>query len=1058
MNKPQTTDQSSRLNISRWALEHPALTRYLMVVLMVLGVAAYFQLGQDEDPPFTFRAMVVQAFWPGASAQQMAEQVTDKLEKTLQEVPYADKIRSYTKPGESLTILELKDSSPPKEVSASWYQARKRIGDMRNTLPQGVIGPVFNDDFGDVYGSIYALSADGFSREELRVYAEQVRQGLLKVPDVAKVEVFGAQAEKVFIEISQKRLAQMGLDMNQVIAQMGAQNAVEGAGVLNAGAESLQVRVAGQFNSVDELKRLPIRAVNASTGVASTIKLGDIAEVRRDYVDPPAVRVRHQGQEVIALGVSMSKGGDIIALGKALKVAMQQVQADLPVGIAVSRIQDQPAAVSRSVGEFVSVLIEAVLIVLAVSFVSLGLHTKPLRVDVWPGLVVGITIPLVLAITFVTMFYWGVGLHKISLGSLIIALGLLVDDAIIAVEMMVRKLEEGYDKMRAATFAYEVTAMPMLTGTLITAAGFLPIGLAKSLTGEYTFAIFAVTTAALIISWLVSVYFVPYLGALLLHTRSKAGAHSAPGANGEQGAVDEPHELFDTPFYSRFRRAVNWCVQHRWITIGLTVLSFALGIVGMGKVQQQFFPDSSRPEILVDLWLPEGSTVQESDAIARRFEARMLQEKGVETVSVWVGSGVPRFYLPLDQVFPQTNVSQFIVLPKDLKQREELRVRLPALMATEFPEVRGRVKLLPNGPPVPYPVQFRVVGVDATQVRAWADQAKELLRANPNMRGVNDNWNEQIKVLRLDIDQDKARALGVTSQAIAQASRTILSGSNVGQYREGDKLIDIVLRQPLEERNAITDIGNAYLPTASGRSVPLTQVAKVSFSFEPGVLWREGRNYAVTVQGDVVEGVQGPTVTAQVWPQLQALAAKMPPGYRVEIAGAVEQSSKGQGSLLANVPLMAFIMLTLLMLQLQSFSRAMLVMLTAPLGISGVAAALLILDRPFGFVALLGFIALVGMIMRNSVILIDQIEQDRARGVPTWDAIVESAVRRFRPIVLTAAAAVLAMIPLSRSVFWGPMAVAIMGGLIVATALTLLALPAMYAAWFRVKRETAVPA
>ncbi len=1052
MNKPQATEQAKGLNISRWALEHPALTRYLMVVLMVLGIAAYFQLGQDEDPPFTFRAMVVQAFWPGASAQQIAEQVTDKLEKTLQEVPYADKIRSYTKPGESLTILELKDSAPPKEVSASWYQARKRIGDMRNTLPQGVIGPVFNDDFGDVYGSIYALSADGFSREELRIYAERVRQGLLKVTDVAKVEVFGAQAEKVFIEISQKRLAQMGLDMNQVIAQLGAQNAVEGAGVLNAGAENLQVRVAGQFNSVEELKRLPIRAVNPATGQASTIKLGDVADVRRDYVDPPAVRVRHQGQEVIALGVSMTKGGDIIALGKALNVAMKQVQADLPVGITVSRIQDQPAAVSRSVGEFVNVLIEAVLIVLAVSFVSLGLHTKPLRVDVWPGLVVGITIPLVLAITFVSMFYWGIGLHKISLGSLIIALGLLVDDAIIAVEMMVRKLEEGYDKMRAATYAYDVTAMPMLTGTLITAAGFLPIGLAKSVTGEYTFAIFAVTTAALIISWLVSVYFVPYLGALLLRTRSKAGAH------GEAGSVDEPHELFDTPFYSRVRRAVGWCVQHRWITIGLTVMSFALGIVGMGKVQQQFFPDSSRPEILVDLWLPEGSTVQESEVIARRFEARMLQEKGVETVSVWIGSGVPRFYLPLDQVFPQTNVSQIILVPKDLKQREELRVRLPSLMAAEFPEVRSRVKLLPNGPPVPYPVQFRVVGVEAAQVRAWADQAKELLRANPNMRGVNDNWNEQIKALRLDIDQDKARALGVTSQAIAQASRTILSGSNIGQYREGDKLIDIVLRQPLEERNAITDIGNAYLPTASGRSVPLTQVAKVSFSFEPGVLWREGRNYAITVQGDVVEGVQGPTVTAQVWPQLQALAAKMPPGYRVEIAGAVEQSSKGQGSLLANVPLMAFIMLTLLMLQLQSFSRAMLVMLTAPLGISGVAAALLILDRPFGFVALLGFIALVGMIMRNSVILIDQIEQDRARGVPTWDAIVESAVRRFRPIVLTAAAAVLAMIPLSRSAFWGPMAVAIMGGLIVATALTLLALPAMYAAWFRVKRETAVPA
>ena len=1034
--------EGSRFNISRWALEHPALTRYLMVVLLVLGFAAYFQLGQDEDPPFTFRAMVVQAFWPGASAQQVAEQVTDKIEKTLQEVPYADKIRSFTKPGESLTIFQLKDSAPPREVAGSWYQARKRVGDMRNTLPTGVIGPVFNDDFGDVYGSIFALSADGFSREELRVHAERVRQRLLKVPDVAKVELFGAQAEKIFVEISQKRLAQMGLDMNQVLAQIGAQNAVEGAGVMNAGTENLQVRVAGQFNTVDELKRSPIRAVNASTGVASLIKLGDIAEVRRDYADPPSVKVRHQGQDVIALGVSMAKGGDIIALGGELKKAMAQLQAELPVGITVSQIQDQPTAVTRSVGEFVNVLIEAVLIVLAVSFISLGLHTKPLRIDIWPGLVVGITIPLVLAITFVTMFYWGVGLHKISLGSLIIALGLLVDDAIIAVEMMVRKLEEGYDKMRAATYAYDVTAMPMLTGTLITAAGFLPIGLAKSATGEYTFAIFAVTSAALVISWLVSVYFVPYLGARLLRTHGKPAA-----------GAGQPHELFDTPFYSRFRRAVNWCVQHRWITIGLTVASFALGVVGMGKVQQQFFPDSSRPEIMVDLWLPEGSTVQQSEAIAHRFEARLIQEQGVSSVSTWIGSGVPRFYLPLDQVFPQSNVSQAIVLPKDLKQREELRVRLPALLATEFPEVRGRVKLLPNGPPVPYPVQFRVVGIEAEQVRHWADQAKEILRSNISMRGVNDNWNEQVKVLRLDIDQDKARALGITSQAIAQALRTILSGTTVGQYREGDKLIDIVLRQPLEERKAITDISNAYLPTASGRNVPLAQIARVGFSWEPGVLWREGRNYAVTVQGDVVEGLQGPTVTAQVWPQMQALAAKMPAGYTVQVAGAVEESSKGQGSIAAGIPVMLFIIFTLLMLQLQSFSRAVLVFLTGPLGIVGVAASLLLLNRPFGFVALLGVIALMGMIMRNSVILIDQIEQDRARGVPTWDAIVESAVRRFRPIVLTAAAAVLAMIPLSRSVFWGPMAVAIMGGLVVATALTLLALPAMYAAWFRVKRE-----
>jgi multidrug efflux pump len=1029
---------TSRLNISRWALEHPALTRYLMVVLMVLGFAAYSQLGQDEDPPFTFRAMVVRAFWPGASAQQMAEQVTDKIEKTLQEAPYADKIRSYTKPGESLTIFQIRDSSPPKDVANVWYQVRKKIGDMRGTLPAGVIGPFYNDEFGDVYGSIYALTSDGFSYEELREHADRVRQKLLQVRDVAKVELFGAQDEKLFVEISQKRLAQLGIDISLVVAQLGAQNAVEGAGVLSAASDNIQVRIGGQFNSVDELKRFPIRAVNPATGQASSLRLGDIAEIKRAYLDPPQTKVRHQGQEVIALGISMAKGGDIVELGKALSISIDAIQKDLPAGVEVRQIQDQPGAVSRSVGEFVGVLLEAVAIVLLVSFISLGLHFKPFRIDIWPGLVVGITIPLVLAITFVTMYYWGVGLHKISLGSLIIALGLLVDDAIISVEMMVRKLEEGYDKMRAATFAYDVTAMPMLTGTLITAVGFLPIGMAKSTVGEYTFAIFAVTAAALLISWIVSVYFVPYLGSVLLHTRAKV----------EGG---EAHELFDTPFYSRFRGVVNWCVQHRWITIGLTLLTFALGIVGMGRVQQQFFPDSSRPEILVDVWLPEGSAIASTEDIAKRFEARMMKEPGVASVTTWVGSGVPRFYLPLDQIFPQTNVSQAIVLSKSVGEREALRKRLPELMAEEFPEVRSRVKLLPNGPPVPYPVQFRVVGADAKQVRVWADQAKDIMRGHPNMRGVNDNWNESVKVLRLDIDQDKARALGVTSQTIAQASRTILSGNTVGQYREGDKLIDIVLRQPLEERNAITDIGNAYLPTSNGKSIPLTQIATIEFGWEPGVMWREGRSYAVTVQGDIAEGVQGPTVSTELYPQIKALETKMPVGYRIELAGAAEESSKGQGSIAAGAPLMLFIMFTLLMLQLQSFSRAMLVFLTGPLGIAGVAAALLLLDRPFGFVALLGVIALMGMIMRNSVILIDQIEQDRRRGVPTWTAIVESAVRRFRPIVLTAAAAVLAMIPLSRSVFWGPMAVAIMGGLIVATVLTLLALPAMYAAWFRVK-------
>ncbi|MDL9998275.1 efflux RND transporter permease subunit [Variovorax sp. J22P240] len=1042
------TDASGKsgFNLSKWALEHGALTRYLMLVLMLLGFASYFQLGQDEDPPFTFRAMVVRTYWPGATAQQVAEQVTDKLERTLQEAPYADKIRSYSKPGESQIIFQIKDSSKASEVANVWYTVRKKISDMRGTLPAGIQGPFFNDDFGDVYGVIYALESDGFSYAELKTFADDVRQRLLRVKDVAKVEQFGVQDEKIFIEVSQKRLAQLGLDFNAVLTQLGSQNAIESAGTIQSPQDVVQVRVAGQFTSVEQLRAMPIRG---SSG--NQMRLGDIAEIHRAYVDPPAVKVHHQGKEVIALGVSMAKGGDIIELGKALRSATAEIDHRLPLGVKLAQVQDQPVAVSKSVNEFVSVLIEAVAIVLAVSFIALGLH-KGGRfgwyVDIRPGLVVAITIPLVLAVTFLAMNYFGIGLHKISLGSLIIALGLLVDDAIIAVEMMVRKMEEGYDKVRAATFAYDVTAKPMLTGTLITAAGFLPIGIAKSVTGEYTFAIFAVTVIALVLSWFVSVYFVPYLGTLLL--KVKPHDPDAP-----------PHELFDTPFYNTFRRTVNWCVEHRWLTIGATLLVFALGIFGMGKVQQQFFPDSSRPEILVELWFPEGTSFAANEEVAKRVEQRLQKEDGVSTVTSWIGSGVPRFYLPLDQVFPQTNVSQMIVLAKDLKYRESLRIRLPAMLAQEFPEARGRVKLLPNGPPVPYPVQFRVIGTDPAKLRAHADEVKALMRENPNMRGVNDNWNESVKVIRLEVDQDKARALGVTSQAIAQASRTMFSGTTVGQYRENDLLIDITLRQSPDEREAISDIGNAYLPTSSGRSIPLTQIAKPVFTWEPGVMWRENRDYAITVQGDIVEGLQGATVTGQLLPKLRELEARWHAAgdgaYRIEVAGAVEESSKGSASIVAGVPIMLFLVFTLLMLQLHSFSRSLLVFITGPLGIVGVAGALLALNRPFGFVALLGVIALMGMIQRNAVILIDQIESDRAAGVPAWDAIVESAVRRLRPIVLTAAAAVLAMIPLSRSVFWGPMAVAIMGGLIVATVLTLLALPAMYAAWFRVRRDERNP-
>jgi multidrug efflux pump subunit AcrB len=1020
-------------NLSRWALEHIPFVRYLMVVLLLGGILGYSQLGQDEDPPFTFRAMVVRAAWPGATALQMAEQVTDKLEKKLQETPYIDTIRSYSKPGETVIILQLRESTPPKETAASWYQVRKKIGDIRGTLPPGVVGPFFNDEFGDTFGSIFAVSGDGFTYAEVKDYADFVRQQLLKVPSVAKVELYGVQDEKVYIEFSHKQFAQIGMPLDAIVNQLNSQNALESTGVLVTPTDNLQVRVSGALRSVADLENLELRSGG------STFRLGDFASIKRDFRDPPQDKMRFNGKEVIGLGVSMEKGGDIIALGKHLNATMTQLKAQLPVGIELEQVSDQPRAVTSSVDEFLKVLAEAVLIVLAVSFVALGFHTRPFRIDVRPGLVVALTIPLVLAVTFLFMRVFNIDLHKISLGALIIALGLLVDDAIIAVEMMVRKMEEGFSRFDAATFAYTSTAMPMLTGTLITAAGFLPIGLAKSMAGEYTFSMFSVNALALLISWLVAVLFTPYIGYLLLKVKPAAGA-------------DGHHELFNTPFYTRFRRLVNWCVDWRKTTIVLTLCIFGLGVMGFRVIEQQFFPDSSRPELMVELWLPEGSAFAATEAQVKKLEDFLERQEGVESVTAYVGTGSPRFYLPLDQIFPQTNVAQLVFLPTDLKMRAVLREKLVDLFKADFPGVRGRVKLLPNGPPVPYPVQFRVTGTDVDKVRAIADQVKETMRTNPNTVGVNDNWNEAVKVLRLDLDQDKLRALGLSSQSVMRAANTVLSGSTVGQFRDGDKLIDIVMRQPAQERASIEMLNGTNLPTASGRAVTVSQVARARFVWEPGVVWREGREWAITVQSDVADGIQGPTVSSQIDPQLEGLRATLPAGYRIALAGAAADSGKAQQSIAANVPLVIFIIFTLLMLQLHSFSRSLLVFLTGPLGVAGAALALLVLQRPFGFVAQLGVIALFGMIIRNSVILIDQIEQDIAAGSPPWTAIVESAVRRLRPIILTAAAAVLAMIPLSRSVFWGPMAVAIMGGLIVATALTLLFLPALYAAWFRVKK------
>lgn len=1021
-------------NLSRWALEHIPLTRFLIAACLLFGILSYFELGQDEDPPFTFRAMVVRAVWPGATALQMAEQVTDPLERKLQETPYIDRIRSFSKPGETTIILELRESTPPKETGPAWYQVRKKIGDMAATLPQGVIGPFFNDEFGDTYGSIFALSGDGFTYAEMRDYADFVRQQLLRVPLVAKVEQFGVQNEKVYIEFSSKKFAQLGVPFEQIVNQIATQNEVEASGVLVTPTDNLQVRVTGALRSLQQIEDLQLRAGG------TTFRLGDFATVKRGYQDPPGEKMRFNGKEVIGLGVSMEKGGNIITMGEGLEQTVTRIRAQLPVGIELERVANQPQAVTESVGEFVKVLIEAIVIVLAVSFLALGLHSKPKwRVDVYPGLVVALSIPLVLAITFLFMRVLDISLHKISLGALIIALGLLVDDAIIAVEMMVRKMEEGLSRFEAATFAYTSTAMPMLTGTLITAAGFLPIGLAESAAGEYTFTMFSVNGLALLISWVVAVMFTPYIGFMLLKVK--------PHGQGESS-----HDVFDTPGYQRFRRLVNRCVEWRKTTIALSLGVFALGVFGFNFIEKQFFPDSSRPELMVELWSPEGTSFAANEATVKRFEAFLAKQQGVQSVTSYVGTGSPRFYLPLDQIFPQSNVSQVVVLPVDTAAREALRLKIIHAFREDFPEVRGRIKLLPNGPPVPYPVQFQVLGPDVQVVRGVADQVKDVMRANPNTLGVNDNWNEAVKVLRLDLDQDKLRALGVTSQAVRRTVNTTLTGTPIGQFRESNRLIDIVVRQPVEERATITKLSEALVPTSGGRAVTIGQVARVQFVWEPGVVWREGREWAVMVQSDVVEGIQGPTVTAQIDAKLGEIRAKLPAGYRLTVEGAAADSSEAEASIMANVPLVLFITFTLLMLQLHSFSRSLLVFLTGPLGVAGAAMALLILDRPFGFVANLGVIALFGMIIRNSVILVDQIEQDIAGGAQPWDAIVESAVRRCRPILLTAAAAALAMIPLSRSTFWGPMAVAIMGGLLVATALTLLFLPALYAAWFRVKK------
>jgi len=1032
----------TRFNLSEWALNNRGIVLYFMITTLILGAFAYVHLGQSEDPPFTFKVMLVHTEWPGATAREVEEKVTEKIERKLQELDGLETVRSFSRPGESTVFVVIDGAVPPNRVPELFYQVRKKVGDIRGQLPDGVRGPYFNDEFGDTYGNIYALYGDGFTPAQLKDYADEIRRRLLRVPDVGKVELFGVLDEKIWIEASTIKLATLAIDMPTLVKAIQSQNAIAAAGYFETPSDRIYLRVDGGFKSVNDIRNLKVR-INGRI-----IRIGDVATVHRGYVEPAEPKMRYMGHDAIGLGVSMRSGGDIVVLGKHLDTEINSIQKILPVGLELAHVNDQPRAVRASVSEFTRSVTEAVIIVLAVSFFSLGLRS---------GLVVAISIPLVLAATFVFMYEFGVGLHKISLGSLILALGLLVDDAIIAVEMMMVKMEQGMERFKAASFAYTSTAFPMLSGTLVTAAGFIPIATAHSTTGEYTRSIFQVVTIALLVSWVAAVIVIPYLGYKLLPDHKPAAARTPARHRRWDKLQQYQHWLHEHTqgFYARFRELVEWSVLHRRTVLVVTLLIFITAIFGFRFVQQQFFPDSTRVELLVDLKLPEGASLTATEHQVHRMEKLLdHQHNDIENYVSYVGTGSPRFYLPLDQQMPSPSFAQFVITTKGIDQREHLRSELIAAFANgQFPSLRGRVLRLENGPPVGFPVQFRVSGDNLTTLRTIANQVATVMRANPHTLNVQLDWNEQSKIIRLEIDQAKARVLGVSSQALSNYLDTALNGRGVTYYREKDKLIEVKLQGATEERRHLSLLENLSIPTASGKSVPLAQVVKLHYEFEDGIIWRRDRLPTITVRSDIYGDVQAPDVSAQIEKQLKKVRANLPVGYLLQTGGAVEESAKGSKSIAAGMPLFILAVLTVLMFQLRSFQRVLLVVLTAPLGMIGVTLFLLLFHKPFGFVAMLGTIALFGMIMRNSVILIDQIEQDIRHGETRWNAIVGATVRRFRPIVLTAMAAILAMIPLTRSTFFGPMAVAIMGGLFIATALTLLYLPALYAAWFRVRKE-----
>lgn len=1004
-------------NLSEWALKHQSFIWYLMFVALLMGVFSYFNLGREEDPSFTIKTMVIQSKWPGATQEETLEQITDRIEKKLEELDSLDYVKSYTRPGESTVYVYLRDTTSAKDIPEIWYQVRKKINDIKYQFPQGIQGPSFNDEFGDVFGSIYAFTADGLTMRQLRDYVEQARMEIRGVPGLGKIEMVGQQDEVLYLNFSTRKLAALGIDQRQVVLSLQTQNAVTPAGVIEAGPERISVRTSGQFASEKDLAEVNLKLNDRF------YRLADIAEISRGYVDPASPEFRFNGKPAIGLAIAMQKGGNVQAFGKALHTRIDELTADLPVGVGIYNVSDQAVVVEEAVGGFTSALFEAVVIVLLVSFVSLGVRA---------GLVVACSIPLVLAMVFVFMEYSGITMQRISLGALIIALGLLVDDAMITVEMMVTRLELGETKEQAATFAYTSTAFPMLTGTLVTVAGFVPIGLNASSAGEYTYTLFAVIACAMLVSWVVAVLFAPVIGVHILSTNVK------------------PHEGEPGRIGKAFNGGLLWCMRNRWWAIGITVLCFVLAVFGMRYVQNQFFPSSDRPEILVDLNLPQNASIDETRRAVDRLEATLKDDPDIVRWSTYVGQGAIRFYLPLDQQLQNPFYAQLVIVSKG-HTREAMMQKLRERLRNDFVGIGSYVQALEMGPPVGRPIQYRVSGKDIDQVRRHAIDLATELDKNPHVGEIIYDWNEPGKVLRIDIAQDKARQLGLSSEDVANLMNSIVSGQSVTQVDDDIYLINVVGRAVDSERGTPETLQNLQIVTPGGTSIPLLAFATVRYELEQPLVWRRDRLPTITIKAAIRDEIQPTDLVRILKPSIDDFAAKLPAGYKVATGGTVEESGKAQGPIAKVVPLMLFLMATFLMIQLHSVQKLFLVASVAPLGLIGVVLALVPTGTPMGFVAILGILALIGIIIRNSVILVTQIEEYEQKGYTPWDSVVQATEHRRRPILLTAAAASMGMIPIAREVFWGPMAYAMIGGIVIATLLTLLFLPALYVAWYKIR-------